>query len=164
MLRLGLALVGTALLLHSRGVKAAEEKQAEGEDPDASPGTSGTKYPTTPTIDPAIWTNPLLIGPAGAIGNLGWNLGLGTNLGLVPGTGFGGVPQILPTGLGSGQTVGAMTPDQLSAANHMYQQIVGAIPSAIAQKIRNVKSLADFQARSASKVVSFHKRLLKKIF
>lgn len=166
MLRLGLALVGTALLLHSRKVKAASDKEQESENPESSSESPfpGIKLPGEPVLDPAITGNPLLIGPAGAIGDLGWNLGLGSSLGQTPGVGFGGVPQLLPQGLGSGQTVGMNTPDQLSAAHHMYQQIVGAIPSAVAQKIRDVKALADFQARSAKKVVGFHRRVIKKIF
>lgn len=168
MMRLGLVLLGVAILLRGRKAMAGEEEKESEVDPDSNaeaPPAAPFYKETVPMLDNAIWENPLLIGP-GARGDLGWNLGLGSNLGQTPGTGFGGVPQILPQGLGSGQTIGATTPDQLSAAHHMYQQIVGAIPSAITQKIANVKALADFQSRVAQqhlsvakKVVSWHKKV-----
>lgn len=159
MLKEGMFLLGTALLLHSRNKAEAEESEEGSEQPDSEPGTPGTifKLPGDPVLDSAITENPLLFGHGNAHG---------PGFQITPFPGLGGSFPSIGNGqpLGSGQSIGITTAAQLSAANKIYQQIIGSIPSAIAQKVRNVKALADFQARSVKKVVSIHKRVLKKIF
>ncbi len=141
MLQEGLALVGAALLLHANArAKASKSRTEEDPDSDPEPSPPAFKMPE-PTLDSALYaadpTNPLLIGPGSSSGNpLPPNAmpGLGGN----PGTDY--------------LTGGNITVSQLAAANRAYKYIVGSIPSAIKQKIENVKRLTSFQARVRRKL------------
>jgi hypothetical protein len=131
MLRLGLVLVGAALLLHGR--KLTRPKNEEDDlNPDAEGEGSG--FGKIEQFKP--YKNPLLYreGDAGA----------GDFDAFPGGVGLPGFDPIGGAGYGN---IGAITGAQLGAAQGAYNSIVGFLPSAIHQKISNVKRAVSWHRR-----------------
>lgn len=144
MFRLGMILLGGAMVLHARYTlpkkKTQDEEQADDSSNPTLPGGSKL-YPDAPepTLDPAVYNNPLLIGPPGGTGHQ------------LPPAGGPTDPHGLPIpGAGIGGTINA---GQLGAAGRAYNTIIGNAYKGIRQEVTNVE-----------RFVNFHRRLFKKLF
>lgn len=184
-------LLGAALLL-LRKPKAEKDGSAKDEEAPSDADGSGSKLPknqgdfwefgdwwtpdpTQPHIGPGPgWYRDPIFQPAGIPGiNLPNGVPSAGGLPGVPtsaGGGFGSDPRSGVTDV-SGSPFGITNRNQLSASDDTLQYALASIPAAITQKIANVNALSSFQARAAQqrlslakRALSFHRRLIKRIF
>lgn len=151
MLRLGLTLLGTAIVLHARRRAATQGDAVEqaSDSDDSATGQASQAPPRSwePTLDPAITTNPLLIGQeGGGSGNPNTAFQFPNTVNN-PNTWFSN-PELptggIPVGTDAWHVGGIATGAQLSTAYKSYQRVTD--PSLV------------------KRAYNFHKRLFKKIF
>ncbi len=146
MLKLGMILLGSALVLHGRN-KASGKDDDKNANPDddssANPGGFAPK-PYEPVLDSALGpNNPFVIGTSGGDGNPNTAPTYPTI-----GNPWGGpIGPIVNVGTTDDANAAAITANQLSAANNAYGRLVGLIPDAARFHISTIKRLASWHKR-----------------
>lgn len=136
MLRLGMVLLGTALILHGKSKTAPKSDEEDPSQPDDSFPPSATKRSTL-GLDTPDAVNPLLIGPPSANVNE-----------LLPASG-----SVFNPNIPGNSAYGVINEAELGAAFRAYRTVLGQAAPGIRREISNVKRFA-----------SFHRRLFHKIF
>lgn len=145
-MRLAMMAVGAVLVV--RALRRSKSTDGDNQDlpsEEAFP-SSGSRGPQ---LDPGFMKDPLVNQTWGGLFN-----------GVVPSPGFQPYDPINnPPGLPVGMPGGTPPASQLSAANNMWNAIVGSIPYAVKAKIANIKTISSIHRRTASRVHSWHKRV-----
>ncbi len=148
MLKLGMLILGGALVLHARRNKAAADDKSETPDDSDAPGQPGSKSDPLPTLDPAL--EYLIPGGPSHPGLPGFSDLFGDTLPVHfthPGEG-----PVMPTGSLPGVAGNLPSAAQLSAVNNIYKGITGLIPRSLHTEYANMNRLADFKGRLRRKL------------
>jgi len=146
MLRLGMVLLGSALILRARS-RSSEDKREEKDEPGSDgAGIPGTKNPD-PTLDPALQS---VYTTAMPLGYPSWGDLFGNTI-PVQFTSPGERP-IMPGGAIPGVAGALPSAAQLTAVNRIYKGITGMIPTSLRQEYSNMNRLAEFKARLRRKL------------